>query len=128
MSEPIEILSTTKGDVLSFEVISRDVEETVFLATVSAGSFSGKIEATTFVSGPPTLFFDEMAANWKGWKGEKSWQSIDGSLTLKATSDSTGHVQLSIAMERFLDHLSVTLHLVAGQLEAISRQVREVFT
>ncbi len=127
MSEPIAVLSTTKGDVLSFEVISRDAGETVFLASVSAGFFSGKVEATTFVSGAPTLLFDEMAADWKGWKGEKSWQSIDGSLTLKAVSDSTGHVQLIVAMENFLDHLSVTLHLVAGQLESISRQVREVF-
>lgn len=127
MSEPIEILSTTKGDVLSFEVVSREAGETVFLAMVSAGFFSGKVETTTFVSGPPILLFDEMAANWQGWKGEKTWQSIDGNLTLKAISDSTGHVQLSVAMENYLDHLSVTLHLVAGQLEAISRQVKTVF-
>ncbi|RZI43350.1 hypothetical protein EGT07_10985 [Herbaspirillum sp. HC18] len=127
MSEPVEVLSSPSGNLLSFEVISRDGEETVFLAKVCTNSFSGTVEAATFVSGQPTLMFDEMAANWKGWNGEKRWQSIDGSLTLKATSDLCGHIQLSVSMENFFDHLSVTLHLEAGQLEAISRQVQSVF-
>jgi len=44
-------------------------------------------------------FFEDIAANWKGWKGEKIWASIEDDFVVKATSDSTGHICLEITMK-----------------------------
>lgn len=127
MPEAIEIISTVNGCSLSFQVISHDNDETVFLAALNSPQFCGKVEASTFVSGEPTLLFNDMAMHWKGWKGEKVWESIDGSLILKAQADSTGHIRLTVAMEHFLDSLKVTLNVEAGQLENIAKNSSAVF-
>src|ERR1700691_5899488 len=43
-------------------------------------------------------FFQDMAANWKGWEGEKTWSSIEGEFGLAATSDRLGHITLRIRL------------------------------
>lgn len=39
-------------------------------------------------------FFRSMADAWRGWKGERTWSSLEGDLALTAKHD--GHVQLQI--------------------------------
>jgi hypothetical protein len=40
-------------------------------------------------------FFDELANNWRGWVGEKSYWSLEGELKLYATNNGVGPVRLT---------------------------------
>lgn len=51
-----------------------------------------------------TAFFSELAANWRGWSETKTCESLEGHLSLKATSDRTGHVQLRVRLRGMLSH------------------------
>lgn len=42
-------------------------------------------------------FFANLAAGWRGWDGERSWESIEGDLRLDARH-SHGHVQLRVTL------------------------------
>ena len=39
-------------------------------------------------------FFADLAESWRGWDGEKRWESIEHDLSITATSDSRGHCRL----------------------------------
>ncbi len=41
-------------------------------------------------------FFANLAAGWRGWDGERSWESVEGDLRLDARHD--GHVQLRVTL------------------------------
>ena len=44
-------------------------------------------------------FFDELAHNWRGWHGEKTFDSIEGDLRLTAKHD--GHVRIAFELREF---------------------------
>jgi len=46
-----------------------------------------------------TTFFDDLAASWRGWEGEKVWASIQHDLRLTAVADELGHVRLSFTIQ-----------------------------
>jgi hypothetical protein len=102
-----------------------------FTAALQSAHFSGRVVASTYFSGPPSLLFDDVAANWRGWKGEKEWAALEDNLRLTATSDSLGHITLTVAMRGYSDpadwRLTGGLELLAGELEALARSVRDVF-
>jgi len=73
-------------------------------------------------------FFGGLATEWKGWKGGREWRALEGELNLKAKSDRTGHVYLSVelcdgAPPRW--QLNATLVLEAGQLDRLAASGRE---
>jgi hypothetical protein len=35
-------------------------------------------------------FFDGLAKEWRGWTGEKTWDSVESHIALKATADRLG--------------------------------------
>jgi hypothetical protein len=43
-------------------------------------------------------FFQQLAASWRGWPGEKASESLERDLRLTATHD--GHVRLGVQMSR----------------------------
>ncbi len=43
-------------------------------------------------------FFDGLAASWRGWEGERQWESPEYDLTIRATSDALGHNLLEIVV------------------------------
>ncbi|WP_367949127.1 hypothetical protein [Paraburkholderia sp. NMBU_R16] len=51
------------------------------MATLSDPPFYGEVGASTYVIGPVSAFFCEMAEAWTGWDGVKRWTSLDGELT-----------------------------------------------
>lgn len=75
--------------------------------------------------------FECIAANWKGWDGEKKWSSIESDLMLTATSDNLGHITLEVAI--FKNHpdndwnISAPVHLDAGSLDKIAKDVATFF-
>ena len=77
-------------------------------------------------------FFRDLAANWRGWPGEKTYESLEDELLLKATSDCLGHTELEVRLTSgpppFHWMLRAALLIEAGQLESIAKHVEEFFS
>lgn len=43
-------------------------------------------------------FFQGLAAGWRGWRGERTYESLEHDLRLAATHD--GHIRLAVRMSR----------------------------
>jgi hypothetical protein len=72
-------------------------------------------------------FWRDLAENWRGWEGTRSWQSLEGDLELSATSDRLGHVALEVRLEEgapFPWRVHGKLSLDAGQLHRIAAAAR----
>lgn len=89
--------------------------------------FSGAVRCSTCFSGSPAGLFTEVARDWRGWSGEKIWGDIDGTLTLRATCDSLGHVGLSVRMrDPSGDQLEGRVTLEAGTLDNWARKMAQL--
>ena len=72
-------------------------------------------------------FWRDLAENWRGWEGTRSWQSLEGDLELSATSYRLGHVALEVRLEEgapFQWRVHGKLSLDAGQLDRIAAAAR----
>lgn len=125
----VTIKSCESRTKLSFAVHSRHQDEIRFWATISGAPFTGEVLASTYHVGSPTGLFDDMAACWVGWGGQKCWQAIDGELCLTATATSLGKVTLVAEMmaESGSYTAAATLKLEAGSLDRIADEVRSLF-
>jgi uncharacterized protein DUF6228 len=76
-------------------------------------------------------FFDDLAKNWRGWKGAKKWEAYEGGLGLSCTSDRLGHITVTVELregspERWLVRGEVPLE--AGQLERLATEMRAFYS
>ena len=75
--------------------------------------------------------FSSIAANWKGWEGEKKWSSIESDLLLVASSDNLGHITLEVSIcGNHPDNdwsMSAPVHLDAGGLDKVASDVAAFF-
>jgi hypothetical protein len=46
------------------------------------------------------VFFRGLAADWRGWLGERTYESLEHDLRLTATHDGHGHVRLAVEMRQ----------------------------
>jgi len=79
-----------------------------------------------------SAFFQDLAANWKGWSGEKRMESLEGHLAVSATSDSLGHVSLRVRLRDIIPGTADwcaegTLVVEAGQLQRLADDARKFF-
>lgn len=77
-------------------------------------------------------FFEDLAANWKGWFGEKKMQSLEGHLAVSASSDSLGHISLRVKLRDIIPgtpdwRAEGTLVVEAGQLEKLASHAKRFF-
>lgn len=88
------------------------------------------VENSPYGTSPPD-FFRDIAAHWRGWKGIKSWGSIEGEMNIFSTSDSTGHVTLDFELPAASAPSSWTaralISVEAGQLEQLARDATAFF-
>lgn len=75
--------------------------------------------------------FMYMAKEWKGWKGEIEWVSIEQEFSITCTSDQKGHVAVKL---KFSQHegaepwdAQVTLSLESGVMEKVSKDLKKFF-
>ncbi|WP_223856249.1 DUF6228 family protein [Streptomyces toxytricini] len=79
-------------------------------------------------------FLDGLAADYRGWDGERSWQTLDRDLTVSAVFRSGGHVGLTWAVQPWRQaagdwSASVTTWLEAGeQMASLAADVRAFLT
>ncbi|HEX6336167.1 MAG TPA: DUF6228 family protein [Jiangellaceae bacterium] len=52
------------------------------------------------------LFFEEMERDWRGWDGDRTWESLQGDLRIEARHEH-GHVQSRVTLR----------HLVAAGID-----------
>ena len=123
----VEVKSCHGRASLSMRVTSRASDETLFIATISDPPFHGEVGASTYVTGPVSAFFREMAEAWTGWDGVKRWAALDGELSLSATTSRLGQVALRIELATLTSTISTNLALEAGSLERIARDVSQIF-
>ena len=76
-------------------------------------------------------YFDDLAQNWRGWKGVKKWEAYEGGLGLFCTSDRLGHITVTVELSEpppdgWLARGNVPLD--AGQLEPLAREMRGFFS
>jgi len=84
---------------------------------------------------PPSDLLSQLASSWSGWTGKKSWGSMEGELSIDATSDRTGHVTLAARLTApWTGHVEAApwsvearIFLEAGQLAAVAREAEAFF-
>jgi hypothetical protein len=118
---------------LIFEILEVGKDGMSFGCGFYKGGFQGSVVVWTQGGASPSALFAEMARDWRGWEGTKVWEDLEQILTLKASSDRTGHITLHIEMrpqafpygEETL--LTSSLMLDAGALETIARDIDRLF-
>jgi Family of unknown function (DUF6228) len=101
---------------------------------------SGGLAATTDIDldsvrhtvGPIGEFFLALAADWRGWPGERRWGGKgNGPLILAATHDGLGHVSIDVQVAPNVYYeptweARATIQLEAGRLDHVARQAAEL--
>ena len=132
MGRPVTIKSSRDGITLEFIEYSGHH----YGVALRGADFNGaaSVYAEKPVEDPARLedFFRDLAANWRGWPGEKTYESLEEELLLKATSDCLGHTELEVRLTSgpppFHWMLRAALLIEAGQLESIAKHVEEFFS
>ena len=93
-------------------------------------SAAAQVENSGFIQGPESLF-SEMAQNWRGWNGEKTWHALEGELTLSANTDALGHVRIQVQLRPTAGHeawrVTSFAYVEAGELDSLSARAARFF-
>jgi len=124
----VTIKSTDSGAKLVFSGIEGDY----FVATYDSPEVRvskrvwGYSDCELFVD-----LFESMAAEWRGWEGEKIWSSIEGEFSVSGASDKKGHIRLKLGFTKFEGSepwkLESILNLEAGLIDGIAKKLRSFF-
>lgn len=135
MAQQADIKSVHGGTLMRFSrriglVSNADPES--FVVTVIGINLSASAKVEAFMNTGLVEFFAGMAAEWRGWAGEKTFKTLEDELVLKATSTSTGHVRINYELRTGYDEyawcVTGTLHLEAGQLEQVAHDITGFWT
>lgn len=107
-----------QGDVADYLTVRVEAPDLLACRQVYAGSSEGFAHLARY--------FDSLAESWRGWPGERVFESAEGDLCLSATHD--GHVRVSILLRESDKprgwRVSAELHIEPGeQLSSIARDV-----
>ncbi|HEY9403883.1 MAG TPA: DUF6228 family protein [Pyrinomonadaceae bacterium] len=77
-------------------------------------------------------FLQDVADNWRGWPGEKRWESIEGDLKLICTSMTLGNINVVVELRSYGDEpfdweARCKLVLESWQLDSTAAQAKKVF-
>ena len=123
MPQVFEVYSTDGKSSLRLRLHDRDY----FVAELRGVRLAVEGRVVTYLAAGFSAMFVEMAADWRGWTGEKAWQSLEGELQLRAVTDGRGHVGLLAQLSEGAPPVwtvTLSLALEAGQLERLARDAR----
>jgi hypothetical protein len=116
------------------EIQFADVEKDYFRISVVGRDHSASrtVYAYTDALGIVRMFADA-ARDWKGWDGNRVWQSLEGELRLEMSTDRRGHVSLRAEIRSDPGgsdawRLDAEVALDAGQLDDIATRARAMWT
>lgn len=103
-----------------------------YSVTINAPAMQATIQVDNAPYGTsPASFFEHIANEWRGWKGEKTWGALEGEFELSATADSTGHVTLTAVVYSgtcsSCSKMQSEFEIEAGQFEKIKLQSLKFF-
>lgn len=137
MAEPanFEIRSNEAGAFLALEPDPKrgphadDLEDGYWNATLSCGSLHASLRFYEIRLGGFAEYLEALAEDWRGWSGERRWESLEGDVELIAVHDGRGTITLRthLRTEAFAQHrwnASAELMLDAGGLDRLARQAR----
>lgn len=126
MEKSVVIKSTYSDEVLKFSNPKNDDFEVSFSSSYLCAS-----KRVWGYKGAPCEFLvdlvNNLASQWKGWNGIEEWSSMVNDFKLAFISDSLGHVKIKIEL---IDHswkMNAELTTEIGQLEQISKQIKNFF-
>jgi hypothetical protein len=95
------------------------------------GSLNASLQFYEIGVGGLAEYFEGLAVDWRGWSGERRWESLEGDVQLLAVHDGLGTITLraSLRTEAFAQHrwtASAELLLDAGGLDRLARQARRL--
>jgi hypothetical protein len=70
-------------------------------------------------------YFTDLASNWRGWDGERSWRSLEDALEFHASMSKPGAVFLRVVLRNSADFtwtLTHELRIENGDLDTLARQ------
>jgi hypothetical protein len=80
---------------------------------------------------PPSLLFNRLALQWRGWPGNEVWKSVEGEFAIVATCDRTGHAKLVFEFPTPAQgacwSASAFVCVEAGQLDSIAYEAHQFF-
>jgi hypothetical protein len=123
MADSFTVQSRDPGASLTLRSHDRDY----VIAALRHSGLDAAARVGTYLSGGLADFFAGLAAEWRGWRGRRTWSSLEDELTLAAESDRTGHVYLRVHLHdgspaRWT--VEAELVLEAGQLEQLASEAR----
>jgi hypothetical protein len=137
MSEParFEIRSNEAGAFLRVERDPKrgphadDLEDGYWNAILSCGALQASLRFYEMSLGGLPDYFETLAKDWRGWSGERRWESLEDDVALVAVHDGHGtiSVRAHLRTEAFAQHrwsASAELLLDAGGLDRLARQAR----
>jgi hypothetical protein len=131
MIDKVVIQSSNSGARLTFSdpEFSPDSRLNYFVVTVEDAGLTAASRIYAYMAEGLAELFTDIAENWRGWKGEKKTETIEGDLALTCTSDTLGHtfVKISLSSLKYNWTVQTTLRLDAGQLEEIAKQLNWFF-
>ena len=124
MLDEFVIKSVNDATALRFCDMRRGTDHAYFTVNLAGPPVHAGVEVYELSVHQWSAFFADLAANWRGWVGTKTAESLEGHLHVAATSDRAGHVRLRVRLRDLLvenDWLAeVNIHLEAGQLDQIA--------
>ena len=89
-----------------------------------------EIRSAALARGPDILFSD-IAQHWRGWGGKKCWHSLESDITLTATIDSHGNINIEIQLKNTPEPggwCAVShVYIETNQLDHLSKQAANFF-
>jgi hypothetical protein len=108
-----------------------DSDSKSFVVKVNTRGWSIEQRASAYLASDLGVYFTDLAAHWKGWKGEKRWTTLEREFELSASTDLLGHITLAFSLNQGFSgggwKLQGEIELEAGALEALAAQAREVW-
>ena len=104
---------------------SRPYEPWEYVAELAAGSVSARVEVYDHMPERFRQFFASLAQEWKGWAGERHYESLEPMLKLSAKHDGKGFAVFELllragATENFSWSVSQRLSVELGQLGKVA--------
>jgi hypothetical protein len=128
------IIKAERQVVVTFD--SQTIESDGWLDAYMIHLEAPDFKASAFVENPgfgqpPTVLFDDIAKQWSGWKGIKTWDAMEGELRISATSDSTGHITIHFEVPgnnvTACWSAKFTIVVEAGQVERLAKEAHVFF-
>ncbi len=106
-----------------------DLEDGYWHATLSCGALEASLRFYEIRLGGLAEYFEALAKDWRGWSGDRRWESLEGDVALVAEHDGHGTITLraNLRTEAFAQHrwnASAELLLDAGGLDQLARHSR----